>query len=347
MATKRRSKTKTKSKRVGRGRPGSGRGRRALTLLAVLVLLAGVAGAAWLLTRQQPEIPVRAVLMGSAGGAGLAPGSLNSPRGLAVSPDGDVYVADLANSRVSVYGKDGAFKFVFGKLGAEPGKAKEGQFNEPSGLAVGPDGSVYVADTWNQRIQKFDAKGKYLAEIDDGFYSPRNVAVDKAGNIYVADTGHSQVKVLDPSGHEIKVLGGPGGGGGEFKEVFGIAVNSMGEIFVADPGNRRVEKFSALPAGEYVKSVKVAGWKGPDPFWPMLAVDKQDLVYAVDGNNRKVWIYDSVLNYRGTLGGNDAADFLSAPLGIAFAPDGSLWLSDKDANKLLNLGVPAVPPAPR
>jgi DNA-binding beta-propeller fold protein YncE len=345
MATKRRSKTKTK--RSPRGRSSAGRGRRALTLLAVLVLLGGVAAAAWLLTRQQAEIPVKAALLRSAGGAGLAPGSLNSPRGLAVAPNGDVYVADLGNGRVSVYGADGAFKFVFGKLGAEPGKAKEGQFNEPSSVAVGPDGSVYVADTWNQRVQKFDAKGKYLSEIDDGFYSPRNVAVDRAGNLYVADTGHSQVKVLDPSGHEIKVLGGLGGGGGEFKEVFGVAVNSRGEIFVADPGNRRIQKFSALPAGDYVKSVKVPGWKGPDPFWPMLAVDSQDLVYAVDGNNHKIWIYDSVLNYRGTLGGNDVADFLTAPLGLGFAPDGSLWVSDKDANKLVELGAPAVPPAAR
>ncbi|HXB98640.1 MAG TPA: hypothetical protein VNZ54_11350, partial [bacterium] len=153
MATKRRSKTRPKPKTKARrgGRAGSGRGRRALTLLAVLLFLGGVVGAAWLLTRQQAEIPVRTTLLSSAGGAGLAPGALNSPRGLGVAPDGDVYVADLGNGRVSVYGDDGAFKFVFGKLGPEPGKAKEGQFNEPSGLAVGPDGSVYVADTWNQR----------------------------------------------------------------------------------------------------------------------------------------------------------------------------------------------------
>ncbi|HTB35089.1 MAG TPA: NHL repeat-containing protein [bacterium] len=347
MATKRRSKTKTKPKRGARGRSSSGRGRRALTLLGVLALLAAVAGSAWMLTRQQAEIPVKAALLRNVGGAGLAPGSLNSPRGLGVAPDGDVYVADLGNGRVSVYDADGAFKFVFGKLGPEPGKAKEGQFNEPSGLAVGPDGSVYVADTWNQRVQKFDAKGKYLSEIDDGFYSPRNVAVDHAGNIYVADTGHSQVKVLDPSGHELKVIGGPGSSGGQFKEVFGIAVNSRGEVFVADPGNRRIQKFSALPACDYIKSVKVAGWKGPEPFWPMLAVDNQDLVYAVDGNNHKFWIYDSVLAYRGTMGGNDVADYLTAPLGLGFGPDGSMWVSDKDANKLVKLGAPAVPPAGR
>ena len=342
MVTKRRTKAKT-SKRSPRGRVKAGRGRRALTLLAVLLLLGGLGVAGYLLTRTQAEIPVKAALLRSVGGSGLTPGALNSPRGLGVAPNGDVYVTDLGNGRVSVYGDDGAFKFVFGKLGPEPGKAKTGQFNEPSGLAVGPDGSVYVADTWNQRVQKLDAKGKSLAEMDDGFYSPRNVAVDRSGNIYVADTGHSVVKVLDPSGHEIKVLGAPGGGGGQFKEVFGVAVNSRGEIFVADPGNRRIQKFSALPAGEYVKSVKVPGWKGPEPFWPMLAVDKQDLVYAVDGNNRKFWIYDSVLNYRGTMGGNEVADFLSAPLGVGFAPDGSMWVSDKDANKLVKLAPPAVP----
>jgi DNA-binding beta-propeller fold protein YncE len=312
--------------------------------LAVVAVLAAAVAALVLLNRQQAEIPLQASLALSAGTRGAALGALDSPRGLSVAPNGDVYVADLSNGRISVFGATGAFKQAFGHLGAEPGKGKPGEFNEPSSVAVGPDGTVYVADAWNGRIQKFDAKGKVLGEYGGArysFYSPRNVAVDRAGNLYVADTGNSAVKVIDPSGKVIRTLGGRGSGGGKFNEVFGVAVNSRGEVFVADPGNKRIHKFSAN--GDFVKDRKVPGWQTAAPFWPMLAVDGQDIVWAVDGGNHKLWAYDSDLKYRGTLGGAQGQDLFSAPLGIGFAPDGSLWVSDVSANKLLKLNPPVIP----
>jgi tripartite motif-containing protein 71 len=345
MAVKKTARTKgAAKKRKPARRQAKGRGRRVLMMLAVLgVLVAGVA-ALMLLNRQEAEVPVVATVALTAGSHGAAPGTLDSPRGLAVAPNGDVYVADLSNGRVSIFGGDGKFKATLGHLGAEPGKGKPGEFNEPSGVAVGPDGTVYVADAWNGRIQKFDAKGKVLGEyggVRYSFYSPRNVAVDKAGNLYVADTGNSAVKVIDPSGKLLRVLGGRGSGGGKFNEVFGVAVNSRGEVFVADPGNKRIHKFSA--SGDFLKDRKVAGWQTAAPFWPMLAVDGQDRVWAVDGGNRKLWAYDSDLKYLGTLGGGQGADLFSAPLGLGFAADGSLWVSDMAANKLLKLNPPTVP----
>jgi DNA-binding beta-propeller fold protein YncE len=313
-------------------------------MLGVLGVLAAGVAALVLMNRQQAELPVQAALALAAGSRGAAPGSLDSPRGLGVAPNGDVYVSDLSNGRISVFGADGKFKSVFGHLGAEPGKGKPGEFNEPSSVAVGPDGTVFVADSWNGRIQKFDAKGKFQGEYGGArysFYSPRNVAVDKQGNIYVADTGNSAVKVIDPSGKVIKTLGGRGSGGGKFNEVFGVAVNSRGEVFVADPGNKRIHKFNAN--GDFVKDRKVPGWQTAAPFWPMLAVDGQDLVWAVDGGNRKLWVYDSELKYRGTLGGPQGPELFSSPLGLGFASDGSLWVSDVAANKLLKLNPPVVP----
>lgn len=343
MVAKRKRK---KARTAPRSRKDRGRRLAVAMLFAFVLVCAGVG--LYLVNRAPAEIHVPAVLAQTVGAAGSAPGALNSPRGLAVAPDGDLVVADLGNSRIEVFKADGTYESSFGVRGPQGGSAKPGEFNEPSGVAVGPDGTVYVADAWNGRVQKFDPKGKPLGEYGGArysFYSPRNVATDRAGNLYVADTGNSSVKIIDPSGKLIKTLGGMGGGdGGVSREVFGVAVDSKGEIFVADHGNHRIHKFSALPAAEWIKDRKVPGWVASDPFWPELAVDRQDLLYAGDSGNGKIWVFDSDLNYRASLGGAPGPSPLSAPVGLAFTSEGNLWVADMGANRLFKLGPFTVPP---
>ncbi len=334
--------------RRGAGGRRARRGRRvALGFLAVLMVAVGLAFL-YLANRSPAEIPVPSSVTQVVGGPlknGTA--SLDSPRGIAFAPDGDLYVADLGHSRVAVFGPDGSFKFAFGSAGPAGGADKPGQFNEPSGVAVGPHGSVYVADAWNGRIQKFSPRGRPLAEFGGprySFYSPRTVAVDGRGNIYVGDTGNSEVKVIDPSGKLLKTLGGVGGGsGGYSREVFGIALDARGDIFVADHGNHRIHEFGPLPGCAWVRDRKVPGWEEADPFWPELAVDRQGLVYAGDSGNGKVWIYGPDLKYRGTLDGRAWAAPLEAPVGLAFDRAGALWISDMADNRLLKLGPFAIP----
>jgi DNA-binding beta-propeller fold protein YncE len=343
MATKKKKASRTGRARR-RARPG-GRGRRVLLFLLLLFVLGGLAGSVWLLKGDKPEIPIPSGVALSVGTRGSGNGALDSPRGIAIGPEGDVFVADLSNGRIVVFGKDGAFKRNLGRAGAEAGKAKAGEFNEPSGVAVAPDGSLWVADAWNGRVQHLSGDGKPLGEYGGSkysFYSPRNVAVDRAGNVYVADTGNSMVKIIDGGGRIIRQLGGRGSGNGQFNEVFGLALNAAGEIFAADPGNRKIHKFSPLPAAEFVKAVKVPGWQVNPPFWPHLACDAQGFVYAVDSGGRRIWVYDSDLKYRGTLGG-PAGELFATPLGLAFAPDGALWVSDVAANRLIKLAPFSVP----
>src|SRR5665213_2507690 len=335
MVVKRKKKTKSAP------RPRKGRGRR-LAWALFLALVFALASTVWFLLNRAPaEIAVPLGIAQSVGVHGTVAGAFDSPRGVAMAPDGSLVVGDLGNSRIEVFSSDGTFKTAFGTRAPAGGVGKPGEFNEPSDVAVGPDSTVYVADAWDERIQKFDLKGKPLGEFGGArysFFSPRCITVDRAGNIYVADTGNSTVKVIDPAGRLIKTLGGVGGGeGGLSREVFGVAVNSHGEIFVADHGNRRIHKYSALPSGAWIKDRKVPGWAASDPFWPHLAVDRQDLIYAGDSGNGKIWVYDGDLNYRATLEGPQGQSPIAAIIGLAFSPAGDLWVADMGANKLLRL----------
>src|SRR3972149_197888 len=100
------------------------------------------------------------------------------------------------------------------------GEAPGGTFGEPWGVAVAPDGTVYVADTWNHRVQHFSADGRFLgmwgtfgqAETQTAFWGPRDVAVDATGRVYVSDTGNKRIAVFDEDGNPLGEIGGPGGG---------------------------------------------------------------------------------------------------------------------------------------
>src|SRR6266542_2750340 len=73
-----------------------------------------------------------------------------------------------------------AFLFAFGSAGTAAG-----QFQLPHGLAIAPDGSIYVGDTANNRVQKFGPSGNYVAQWAAG--TPGGVAVDASGNLVVID----------------------------------------------------------------------------------------------------------------------------------------------------------------
>jgi DNA-binding beta-propeller fold protein YncE len=330
---------KAKKKKKRSSRRGSRRGLWAFMVLIVLVLLL-LGAAAFVALKGEGEKAIAGQIQAVAGRKGKGAGEMESPRGIAVGPNGDVLVADMMNNRVLRFGKDGHFKSVIGRPTAIKGKAKAGELEEPSGVAVDGQGNVYVADTWNGRIQKFDPSGRQVGEYGGArytFYSPRNVAVDRQGNVYVADTGNSQIKVIDPSGKLIKAVGSKGSGGEGFNEVFGLAINSKGELFAADPGNKRIHKFGPGPDFKFLKEKKVAGWQLNSPSWPHLTVDAQDHVIAVDNAGKKLWVYDSELNYLGTVGAPNGLEGVGSPMGIAAAADGGIWLSDAGANKLVEL----------
>ena len=176
-----------------------------------------------------------------------------------------------------------------------------GQFEQPQGVAVDSSGNVYVADTGNDRIQKFSSDGNFInmwGTTGNGagqFKYPQGVAVDSSGNVYVADPGNDRISEFDSYGDLIKDWGNvTGNGAGHGATVYwkvGVAVDSSGNVYVADPGNDRIQKFSS--DGTITKWGTPGNGTGQLVRPQGVAVDSSGNVYVADSGNDRILEFDS------------------------------------------------------
>jgi predicted membrane-bound mannosyltransferase/DNA-binding beta-propeller fold protein YncE len=214
---------------------------------------------------------------------------LQGPANLAVAPDGSRFVIDHKSNRV--FRLDSANNVVsnFGGSGNQPGK-----FSDAWGIAFDKETqSLYVADTFNHRIQKFDANGNHLfmwgvpgATTDAGngrntqFFGPRDIAIDKQGRLLVTDTGNKRVQVFDNAGNFVTQFGSSGGGDGQFSEPVGLALDNDGNIYVVDTWNKRIQVFD--PSFKFARAFPVPAWETMDQGM-LTSIDHKPYA-AVNGN---------------------------------------------------------------
>lgn len=229
--------------------------------------------------------------LSSFGGLGSGPGQLNAPKQAAIDADGNLYVADSGNDRISVFAGDGTFLRTFGEgelsqpgdvaLGggrafvADSGKDRIAVFtaagaflfgfggtelSEPAGVAV--EGSaVYVADRGNDRVLPFTLAGATATPGTpiEPIPSPRDVIVGRSGNLFVADFGNERIDVYTPGGSEVRSFGATASGG--LSGPVALAPDGSGGIEVADQVAERVERFSEEGGflGAFAAQTDVAG----------------------------------------------------------------------------------------
>jgi hypothetical protein len=180
----------------------------------------------------------------------------------------------------------------------------DGQFYKPEdslyggyGLSVAVDssGNVYVADSGNSRIQKFNSDGAFITKWgsfgthDGEFTWPRGIAVDLSNNnnVYVVQEGDHPIQKFTSDGKFIATWGSPGTGDGQLYGAFGVAIDKSGNVYVSESDNHRIQKFTS--DGAFITKWGSQGYDDGQFQVPRgIAVDLSDNVYVVDYWNFRI-----------------------------------------------------------
>jgi hypothetical protein len=220
------------------------------------------------------------------GGRGAGKGELDSPTGIAVDANGNIFVADSNNGRIEKFAPSGDFVSIMGTKGSGAG-----QLAQPSGIAIDRAGNIYVADASNHRVQKLAPDGTVIAEWAPGLYGPRKIAVGPDDSIYVVDQGRTRIVKLSPDGQVLATWGTKGTGDGQFDDHTSVAIDpTTNKVYVADPINRRIQVFDSN--GKFLTKWSIPEW-GRRYGFEALAVDsKTGRLYASSTNMDAVLVFD-------------------------------------------------------
>jgi sugar lactone lactonase YvrE len=231
--------------------------------------------------------------------------------GIAVDPEGNVYVAHWNSNKLAAYSPAGELLREWGVKGTG-----DGEFQLPGSVALGPDGLLYVPDQGNSRVQKFTREGKFVGkwgehgkepgqfggDVPPGgrFAGPQFVAFDRAGNVYTTDAALDRVQKFTPEGKLLAYWGTesaePGGFGPPPKNKDGtpgmggpiaLCVDREDRVWVSATNNR-VQQFTN--DGKYLRGV--GDQEGIDAGQFHLphgvALDSRDCLYVTDTMNGRI-----------------------------------------------------------
>ncbi len=275
------------------------------------------------------------------------------PWHLTFDASGNVYVTDKARQRVFVFTSDGVPVTSWtGPLPAPP------NYFSPSGIAVSPDGHVYVTtpDTNGPPVfvlASFTTDGTYLGPLgtigqgQGQLARPADVALDGSGNLYLPDDSNSRVVVLRSDGSYLTEWGEYGSGPGQFHFPLAIAVSPSGLVYVTDDDNQRVQVFTT--SGVFVRQWGSYGYGQPGQFagpWG-IALDAGGNVYVADAGNNRIQVFTGTGEYLTEWGsyGSGPGEFYR-PIGVGVGPDGRIYVTDTWNSRIQVFGSLPTPTRP-
>jgi tripartite motif-containing protein 71 len=278
---------------------------------------------------------------------------------LALDHSCNLFVVDMVGNQVVKYNADGQQVAVIKMLPREPFT------DDVAGIAVAPDGTIYVADPGLHQVRKLSPSGQQLAAWKScdcpgqpgWMVAPVSIAIDGTGNnVYVLDQSADTITRYSPDGKIQKVFGTQGTGAGQFDVPKAITLDRVGNIYVADWGNHRIQKFS--PDGAAIGQFGVEG-NGPGQIHlpSGIAVDRDGSMYVSDSDNWRMIKFAAdgtpVDQYPpcggpgecGVSDGTNPGQFFDHN-GVVVDGQGNLWVADSGNNRVERRIVIEVPNPP-
>ena len=301
-----------------------------------------------------------------AGISGSGDGQFNTPEGIAIDSSDNVYVTDSQNNRIEKFSSAGSFTSTWG-WGVQDGTSAyevctsscqagigsgqgDGQLFGPLGIATDSSDNVYVADYYNDRIEKFSSGGAFLTKWGSSgsgaaqFFGPANLATDSSNNVYVTDFNNARIEKFSSGGAFMSTWGWgvqdgasayeictsscqagiQGSGDGQFYYPTGIAIDSTDGVYVSEFVNNRVDEFS--PLGSFLDKSGSSGsgdGRFSAPFG--VATDSSDNVYVAENGNNRVQKFQVEPNTAITSGPAGATNDSTPTFGFSSTRPGSTF----------------------
>jgi tripartite motif-containing protein 71 len=277
------------------------------------------------------------------GSEGTGPGQFrDGGRDLAIDGDGNVHAPDFGNFRVNVYSPTGTFLRTYPSPAPPP--PADG-FNLAQDVAVRPDGaSLYTADTYNHRVQRFDGEGNVQnvwgfrgSTAPEAMNYPRGVAVDPGtGEVLLLNSREGNIKRYSASGAFVAQYGSWGSGAGQYNLPRGISTDGT-RIYVADSNNRRVQILSRT--GAHVRTMPCgvpASGSGTQLLSGCTGIttDADGNIYAAAVSENKIYKWSAAGALLAKFGvAGSANGQLRAPYDVAIH-DGLLYVSESNNHRI-------------
>jgi tripartite motif-containing protein 71 len=256
------------------------------------------------------------------GSDGEGDGEFHVPYGVDVDSSGNVWIADRGNHRMQKFDPEGEFLMKVGSTDSLGPGSELGQFDNPRHVAVDDELEYfYVADSKNNRIQKFDINGTFVTSFGSlgsgagQFDLPTTIVIDSNGDLYVNERGNERVQKLDTEGNPILMFGSRGSGSNQFCHIEHLGIDEFDNIYVTDPQSEdgcslepKVKKFDS--EGNFITEWGTFG-EGDGQFEDPehLAIDSRGYVYVSDRSNNNIQVFrpvtvkssDQLLDIEGNL----------------------------------------------